>query len=293
MDKQRKSSLTTFNFELPEDTSTQEGVLSKIFDKVLNAVSGSTVHDPARHSIKTSNLGQPEREHSLSSIPIIVEKPPQLPDSISANSSLSKHLTSTSSSSTATSSITNKELSLHNFPATMHLDTNSAVVPRPSTSTTATNTTTVTVGNQKSSRSVSPAPIINESTEKTASINHPANTVQFAAPTTSNNTSSNRKSQDQDALEYLLSSPLNHRRSIDSDTQSVVTNFSISNSNSLSRILARLRGHKSDKEFWMPDEQCKECYKCRKPFTLLRRKHHCRTCGKILYISVHLVCIPN
>ncbi|OAD08025.1 hypothetical protein MUCCIDRAFT_19365, partial [Mucor lusitanicus CBS 277.49] len=32
---------------------------------------------------------------------------------------------------------------------------------------------------------------------------------------------------------------------------------------------------------WMPDEQCKECYKCRKPFTLLRRKHHCRTCGQI------------
>ncbi|ORX50150.1 hypothetical protein DM01DRAFT_1308441 [Hesseltinella vesiculosa] len=46
--------------------------------------------------------------------------------------------------------------------------------------------------------------------------------------------------------------------------------------------MARLRGQKSgDKEFWMPDEQCKECYKCRKPFTMFRRRHHCRICGQI------------
>lgn len=77
--------------------------------------------------------------------------------------------------------------------------------------------------------------------------------------------------------------PLTKTSSIDSDTQSVMTTFSVSNTNSLSRILNRLRGSEqvdSNKEFWIPDEQCKECNNCKSPFNLFRRKHHCRTCGK-------------
>lgn len=35
------------------------------------------------------------------------------------------------------------------------------------------------------------------------------------------------------------------------------------------------------KEFWMADENCKECFHCQEPFTAFRRKHHCRTCGCI------------
>jgi hypothetical protein len=77
-----------------------------------------------------------------------------------------------------------------------------------------------------------------------------------------------------------LTLPMTKSKSMDSDTQSIATNFSISNTNSLGKIMARLRGQKHDKEFWMPDEQCKECYKCRKQFTMFRRKHHCRFCGK-------------
>ena len=35
------------------------------------------------------------------------------------------------------------------------------------------------------------------------------------------------------------------------------------------------------KEFWMPDKYCKVCYGCEEPFTMFRRRHHCRMCGQI------------
>ncbi|KAI9825842.1 MAG: 1-phosphatidylinositol-3-phosphate 5-kinase [Thelocarpon impressellum] len=35
------------------------------------------------------------------------------------------------------------------------------------------------------------------------------------------------------------------------------------------------------KDFWMRDENCKECFECGDPFTTWRRKHHCRICGQI------------
>ncbi len=34
-------------------------------------------------------------------------------------------------------------------------------------------------------------------------------------------------------------------------------------------------------QHWMPDNLCKHCYSCEAPFTLIRRKHHCRLCGMI------------
>ncbi|KAG1468060.1 hypothetical protein G6F56_004056 [Rhizopus delemar] len=80
-------------------------------------------------------------------------------------------------------------------------------------------------------------------------------------------------------LEHI---PLTKTSSGESDTQSVMTNFSVSNTNSLNRMLNRLRGEAtSNKDFWMPDEQCRECTDCNSPFNLFKRKHHCRTCGRI------------
>ncbi|KAG7464857.1 hypothetical protein MATL_G00170120 [Megalops atlanticus] len=32
---------------------------------------------------------------------------------------------------------------------------------------------------------------------------------------------------------------------------------------------------------WVPDSACDHCTACQAPFTLLRRRHHCRSCGKI------------
>jgi 1-phosphatidylinositol-3-phosphate 5-kinase len=35
------------------------------------------------------------------------------------------------------------------------------------------------------------------------------------------------------------------------------------------------------KEFWMKDENAKDCFNCGQSFSTFRRKHHCRTCGQI------------
>lgn len=32
---------------------------------------------------------------------------------------------------------------------------------------------------------------------------------------------------------------------------------------------------------WVPDEACGFCTACKAPFTVIRRKHHCRSCGKV------------
>ncbi|KAK6349203.1 1-phosphatidylinositol-3-phosphate 5-kinase [Orbilia blumenaviensis] len=46
--------------------------------------------------------------------------------------------------------------------------------------------------------------------------------------------------------------------------------------------LRQLRlGKGLSRDFWMKDENCKECFTCQRPFTTFRRKHHCRTCGQI------------
>ncbi|XP_029645514.1 lateral signaling target protein 2 homolog [Octopus sinensis] len=32
---------------------------------------------------------------------------------------------------------------------------------------------------------------------------------------------------------------------------------------------------------WVPDEQCPHCSSCKAPFTFVKRRHHCRNCGKV------------
>lgn len=46
-------------------------------------------------------------------------------------------------------------------------------------------------------------------------------------------------------------------------------------------VLPQLRSKLLSRDFWMRDENAKDCFHCGEPFTTFRRKHHCRTCGQI------------
>ncbi|KAL2427386.1 1-phosphatidylinositol 3-phosphate 5-kinase fab1 [Exophiala dermatitidis] len=50
---------------------------------------------------------------------------------------------------------------------------------------------------------------------------------------------------------------------------------------SQARPVNKLRSKLLSKEFWMRDENAKDCFHCGEQFTTFRRKHHCRTCGQI------------
>lgn len=40
----------------------------------------------------------------------------------------------------------------------------------------------------------------------------------------------------------------------------------------------------TDPPDWVPDEVCSYCTACKAPFTVIRRKHHCRSCGKVITV---------
>ncbi|GBB85059.1 hypothetical protein RclHR1_11630001 [Rhizophagus clarus] len=93
-----------------------------------------------------------------------------------------------------------------------------------------------------------------------------------------NNITGNAQHQNNDG-HYLLQ----HRTKDVSDTRSissVQTIASVGNSY-YSKVIRRLRGEGVNKDYWMADDTCRECYDCKATFTMLRRKHHCRICGQI------------
>jgi 1-phosphatidylinositol-3-phosphate 5-kinase len=53
------------------------------------------------------------------------------------------------------------------------------------------------------------------------------------------------------------------------------------NSRPLKPVSGKPKSKLLSKEFWMRDENAKDCFHCGEPFSTFRRKHHCRTCGQI------------
>ncbi|KAF9225371.1 hypothetical protein BS17DRAFT_730801 [Gyrodon lividus] len=68
---------------------------------------------------------------------------------------------------------------------------------------------------------------------------------------------------------------------IQDDARSIRTSASLNRSASVSKVIRRIRGEGLSRDYWMDDENAKECYDCRSVFTTWRRKHHCRICGQI------------
>ncbi|KAG9444056.1 hypothetical protein H6P81_015396 [Aristolochia fimbriata] len=59
---------------------------------------------------------------------------------------------------------------------------------------------------------------------------------------------------------------------------------------SIPNLIAKLRSWVSwgggdisavSKEYWMPDNSCRMCYECDIRFSVLNRRHHCRSCGRV------------
>ena len=64
------------------------------------------------------------------------------------------------------------------------------------------------------------------------------------------------------------------------DTTASRTYFSIRTSPSSDLDVDRL-SHPENRQHWMPDQLCKQCYSCETQFTVFRRRHHCRICGQV------------
>lgn len=87
---------------------------------------------------------------------------------------------------------------------------------------------------------------------------------------------------------------------IQDDARSIKTSGSLHRSGSVSKVIRRIRGEGKlssswssslsswtglSRDYWMDDENCKECYDCKSVFTTWRRKHHCRICGTFIVPS--------
>lgn len=47
-----------------------------------------------------------------------------------------------------------------------------------------------------------------------------------------------------------------------------------------------------NRQHWMPDQLCKQCYSCELAFTMFRRRHHCRLCGQVFCNSCSAFFVP-
>lgn len=304
------SSLTSFNF-IPEGD--EEGLISKIFSKFKTAVSGPNqqITSPSSStrtiSIVLSNESGMITDQVVPEQHFVTMEKTQSNTTITSSSAITTDTITPSPSviaaavatgvSTATESNTSNTL-----PLPIHTQTSASTNNYASTTTTNTASSSALSSTPKQDKDVlmkKTTPTITNTDNSNLSSSLTTPTIIKTTPSTPAVPLPKHKhiiiDEDQNQQQQIPSSmliPLTKTSSIDSDTQSVMTTFSVSNTNSLSRILNRLRGGESldsNKDFWMPDEQCKECNNCNAPFNLFRRKHHCRTCGKVVILLIYLV----
>ncbi|BFZ02350.1 hypothetical protein BsWGS_05387 [Bradybaena similaris] len=65
------------------------------------------------------------------------------------------------------------------------------------------------------------------------------------------------------------------------DTTPLVAAYRAVSQASRSRRARSSANQRQEPPSWLPDEQTSDCMSCQVPFTFLRRRHHCRNCGKI------------
>ncbi|KAH8554358.1 hypothetical protein BGW37DRAFT_484445, partial [Umbelopsis sp. PMI_123] len=282
------STLTTFNLDGPPSEPDNESVLSKLFLKVKSAVSGPTpvVGSPGASISSIST-------YESQSKPLYHRNDSSYFHSHGGDSSYYRNTstagypsTSGAKGLTVVSNMTDNHSRIsHSQESDNDEETDDDILEEP-------NIVTITSPTPPASRRPTldalnpPRPKFNVLTGNKSSQQN-INTMKPDSVTTSsveerhqNLQTSNFEAQGRISIDST-GYPMVRRSSADSDTQSVMTTFSVSNSNSLGRIISRLRGEKRNTEFWMPDEQCKECYDCQQPFNIWRRKHHCRICGQI------------
>lgn len=51
-------------------------------------------------------------------------------------------------------------------------------------------------------------------------------------------------------------------------------------------------GTMDDRQHWMPDQLCKQCYLCDTHFSVFRRRHHCRFCGQVFCNTCSAYFVP-
>ena len=79
------------------------------------------------------------------------------------------------------------------------------------------------------------------------------------------------------------SSPVNHRDSTLSNRY-----FSLRTS-----AVAEAQSQSENRQHWMPDKLCKQCYSCETAFTVFRRRHHCRLCGQVFCNQCSAYFVPH
>ncbi|EXX79916.1 uncharacterized protein OCT59_021526 [Rhizophagus irregularis] len=186
--------------------------------------------------------------------------------STSSTNSVSVNSVSVLSSNTTNSSEILENSSLNSLPQTSNFKPLNSKVPLPDKENKGFEPAPSVVSLESSSGNTPPEPEI--SAQEHTNINGNENSI-----------AGNAQHQNNDG-HYLLQ----HRTKDVSDTRSISSVQTIASSigNSYySKVIRRLRGEGVNKDYWMADDTCRECYDCKATFTMLRRKHHCRICGQI------------